>query len=187
MRSALDCCVCFNELSSVGNVPLILPCGHTLCEKCVAMIQGGKGSATCPECRAKIPPKRTPLKRNYQLMDAADEAASKRLRLFSDPQAPLTMLLEHAHGAQKGVEDRLPFVRDLLRHPWSTDDLQTALLRAVQHQDMDVCKLLLDPPGQNAACPDRALSSTAPGGPVHQLLTMSLCQRLDCSCQLCMM
>ena len=47
----LSCQICFEHFEVEGDhVPRILPCFHTLCEKCITgMIREGK--LTCPECR----------------------------------------------------------------------------------------------------------------------------------------
>ena len=46
-----NCSVCFELYAENGDhVPRILPCFHTLCEKCIKQLFRGR-SLTCPECR----------------------------------------------------------------------------------------------------------------------------------------
>ena len=49
----MSCQVCFEPYQSTGeHVPRILPCNHTLCEKCIGqLIQ--RSYIVCPECRAR--------------------------------------------------------------------------------------------------------------------------------------
>ena len=51
-----QCPVCFEEYREEAgdNVPRLLPCTHTVCEKCIAKLLWNK-SLTCPECRVKHP------------------------------------------------------------------------------------------------------------------------------------
>ncbi len=48
-----NCLVCFEEYAEVGHyVPRILPCHHTICEKCIlGLLPLGKIRLECPECR----------------------------------------------------------------------------------------------------------------------------------------
>ena len=48
-----NCPVCFDEYTETGDhIPKILPCSHTLCEKCLeVLIRNNK--IDCPECRVK--------------------------------------------------------------------------------------------------------------------------------------
>lgn len=51
----LECTICCEEFTLEGdNVPRILPCSHTLCEKCIKDILQG-GNVVCPQCRQKFP------------------------------------------------------------------------------------------------------------------------------------
>ena len=51
-----QCPVCFEEYREDpgDNVPRLLPCTHTVCEKCIVKLLWNK-SLTCPECRVKHP------------------------------------------------------------------------------------------------------------------------------------
>ncbi|KAK2156681.1 hypothetical protein LSH36_207g02001 [Paralvinella palmiformis] len=46
VQRALECCICLGEFSK----PRLLPCGHTLCSKCMFQLST-VGSIRCPECR----------------------------------------------------------------------------------------------------------------------------------------
>ena len=54
-----DCSVCFEKFTPEGkNVPRILPCSHTLCEKCIEDILDktmteDQGFLPCPQCQRK--------------------------------------------------------------------------------------------------------------------------------------
>ena len=49
----MSCSVCFELYSEIGNhVPRILPCYHSLCEKCIRQLISHK-KLECPECRSK--------------------------------------------------------------------------------------------------------------------------------------
>ena len=46
------CTVCFEHYQEKGkHVPRILPCFHTLCEKCISTLLKGTHTLECPECR----------------------------------------------------------------------------------------------------------------------------------------
>ena len=54
--SMMDCCVCFESYEEIGDhVPRLLPCSHTLCEKCLSNLITGGNSLNCPECRIRHP------------------------------------------------------------------------------------------------------------------------------------
>ena len=47
-----SCTVCFEHYQEKGkHVPRILPCFHTLCEKCISTLLKGTHTLECPECR----------------------------------------------------------------------------------------------------------------------------------------
>ena len=49
----LACQICLEDFEESGDhVPRILPCSHTLCEKCLKQLIQGK-FVHCPECRKK--------------------------------------------------------------------------------------------------------------------------------------
>ena len=50
-----NCSVCFEPYEEKGNhVPLILPCLHTFCEKCIEELVNQK-KLECPECKVLHP------------------------------------------------------------------------------------------------------------------------------------
>jgi len=49
-----DCPICFSSLA--GRPVKRLPCGHSVCTKCVVEIRAKGVSKTCPLCRAPLPP-----------------------------------------------------------------------------------------------------------------------------------
>ena len=51
----INCPVCFEEYRESGNnIPRILPCTHTVCQKCVEELLQNK-ELQGPECRVKHP------------------------------------------------------------------------------------------------------------------------------------
>ena len=58
----LECPICFEQFTSEGrNVPRMLPCTHTFCEKCIEGLQRSSEDCDvfeCPECKEKHPVKR---------------------------------------------------------------------------------------------------------------------------------
>ena len=50
-----NCLLCFEAYEEDGeHVPRMLPCHHTMCERCVADLLRGKTFVICPECRQKF-------------------------------------------------------------------------------------------------------------------------------------
>ena len=69
----LSCGICLEEYQNSGcHVPRLLPCTHTLCEKCLIELLGQQGGAklTCPECRTHhvAPPKQRSFPQNKYLL-----------------------------------------------------------------------------------------------------------------------
>ena len=53
---AMTCQVCFEDFTDRDeHVPRILPCSHTLCEKCLGQLIRGGTLLCCPECRLDNP------------------------------------------------------------------------------------------------------------------------------------
>ena len=54
LQFLLSCQICLEDFQEDGDlIPSILPCSHTLCERCLIQLLGGGGSFKCPECRAQ--------------------------------------------------------------------------------------------------------------------------------------
>ncbi len=54
MNDLTTCPVCFHEYKETGEyVPRMLPCTHTLCERCTLLLLGARYKLKCPECRRK--------------------------------------------------------------------------------------------------------------------------------------
>ena len=50
--TCISCTVCFEHYQEKGkHVPRILPCFHTLCEKCISSLLKDTHTLECPECR----------------------------------------------------------------------------------------------------------------------------------------
>ena len=51
----LSCGVCLEQYKeSAPHMPRILPCAHTLCERCLIQLLGGGAVLKCPECRTQL-------------------------------------------------------------------------------------------------------------------------------------
>ena len=48
------CAICLNE--HIVGAQITLPCGHSFCESCINRWRAAHSGATCPYCRAGIPP-----------------------------------------------------------------------------------------------------------------------------------
>ena len=54
LKEILACQICLEDFEEGGDlIPRILPCSHTLCERCLTQLLGGGSTLTCPECRAQ--------------------------------------------------------------------------------------------------------------------------------------
>ena len=54
LQFLLSCQICLEDFQEDGDlIPRILPCSHTLCERCLIHLLEGGGSFKCPECRAQ--------------------------------------------------------------------------------------------------------------------------------------
>ena len=54
LKEILSCQICLEDFQEDGDlIPRLLPCSHTLCQKCLIQLLGGGRSLICPECRAR--------------------------------------------------------------------------------------------------------------------------------------
>ena len=79
------CPVCWESYEETGDhIPRILPCTHTLCEKCVTILLGNQpGKLMCTECRATHPAKnqvRTFPQNKYVLIHIRRKKAEERTK-----------------------------------------------------------------------------------------------------------
>jgi hypothetical protein len=69
-ESFIECPICLEEYGEETKVPLLLPCGHTLCNSCISTITPSFGSILCPICRAVFPEsQRNELCKNFALLE----------------------------------------------------------------------------------------------------------------------
>ena len=47
------CPVCYEAFNTMENIPRIMPCSHTACEKCMKELLREDHGLVCPECRKK--------------------------------------------------------------------------------------------------------------------------------------
>ena len=81
-ENLLICGVCLEEYQHSGAcIPRLLPCTHTLCERCLIQLLGGGGGALeCPECKAKhaAPNKEKTFPQNKYLLTVIRRRESKK-------------------------------------------------------------------------------------------------------------
>ena len=74
-----NCPVCFDEDTETGDyIPRILPCFHTLCEKCLGQVVQND-ALDCPECRVRhtAPKGKTSFLQNKYVLAHLKKKASK--------------------------------------------------------------------------------------------------------------
>ena len=54
-KDDLTCQICFNEYNENVFKPMVLSCGHTICNNCLHGIKGEKNIIKCPICKKEIP------------------------------------------------------------------------------------------------------------------------------------
>ena len=87
----LCCQICLEDFQEDGAlIPRILPCSHTLCQKCLIQMLGVGGTLTCPECRTKhaAPGREKTFPQNKYLLEfirkksSKEEKESEKVRRF---------------------------------------------------------------------------------------------------------
>lgn len=51
---ACECPVCFNDFNEEQYIPLATTCGHTICQKCIKLLEGSASEYNCPLCRGTL-------------------------------------------------------------------------------------------------------------------------------------
>lgn len=64
IRPMWECGVCFEGYNEQQRRPLVLPCGHTLCQACVFSLQQQR----CPECKCSLNGRRHNLPTNIAVL-----------------------------------------------------------------------------------------------------------------------
>ena len=118
-----ECQICFEKYSDVGyQTPRILPCHHSLCERCIDRILGlGSGRfLECPECRVRHMVSENGGARNLQQNKyiLAHISAIKSVEAKIKAVTSLSVCKEH------GREESL-----FCRHPCEKPICQTCLLK----------------------------------------------------------
>ncbi len=65
----LSCKICFQQFSSSAVLPVVFPCGHTLCRPCAACLFSVHGKLFCPFDRREFPGCTDSLSVNYSLLE----------------------------------------------------------------------------------------------------------------------
>ena len=83
LQFLLSCQICLEDFEEDGDlIPRILPCSHTLCERClIQLLGGGGGSFKCPECRAQhvAPSKEKSFPQNKYLLTVIKRRESREV------------------------------------------------------------------------------------------------------------
>lgn len=72
----LSCKICFQQFSSSAVLPVVFPCGHTLCRPCAACLFSVHGKLFCPFDRREFPGCTDSLSVNYSLLEIIDSQLS---------------------------------------------------------------------------------------------------------------
>lgn len=64
------CKICFEVYTSEKRMPLVIPCGHTICAECLKSLRN-----QCPHCRTSF--QKSQAKRNYALLELLAEFVEK--------------------------------------------------------------------------------------------------------------
>ena len=72
MQALFECGICLDFYNVQQKKPMVMPCGHTLCEACAKQLEGGKDNFECPYCKVTHFTKVENLPINYQLLAAAE-------------------------------------------------------------------------------------------------------------------
>jgi hypothetical protein len=86
IQNLLKCGICNSNLSSCGNPPRILHCGHSLCTRCIKTLHecGSRNTIVCPYCRA--PTVASDVKKvitNYFVSDVLESVSKSDLTVSS--------------------------------------------------------------------------------------------------------
>lgn len=72
MGSPFECPICLNTFGGTENKPLIIPCGHTLCDECIELEDE---TIECPMCRQSFTDIKS-LPTNYALITDSVEVGN---------------------------------------------------------------------------------------------------------------
>ncbi|KAK3922282.1 Roquin-1 [Frankliniella fusca] len=89
-----DCDICFENFNELTRTPKILPCGHSVCLKCLQEI----GRNECPTCRAPFPVAFNSLPNNHSLLRLIESRRSGAGR----PPPPLSWCFSCSVAAAPG-------------------------------------------------------------------------------------
>ena len=78
------CSICFYAYDDGEHAPLILPCGHTMCQKCTDDILKSSGQCLCPQCRKPFNKGQT--SKNFELVRYISYVNKKAAKQASSSQ-----------------------------------------------------------------------------------------------------
>lgn len=64
-----ECLICRIEYNDKDRYPMVLSCGHTLCQECIKQISQKEPEVKCPKCKATL---EKYLAKNYELLSAIE-------------------------------------------------------------------------------------------------------------------
>jgi hypothetical protein len=108
IQNLLKCGICNSNLSSSGNPPRILHCGHSLCSKCVQTLHksGKHNTIVCPYCR--LPTVASDIKKvvtNYFVTDVLESVSKSDLTVSAhnskhDASKKASIVSKSSHRSQ---------------------------------------------------------------------------------------
>mmetsp|Transcript_87354 Transcript_87354/g.168081 ORF Transcript_87354/g.168081 Transcript_87354/m.168081 type:complete len:493 (-) Transcript_87354:282-1760(-) len=172
-RGQLSCSICFEHFPEPRRVPVLLECGHALCNECAFRVQ--RGSKRCPLCKATM---NKPLRPSRQLriamrfINATMELANiDQLARFEDLQEIHAAVLRYRSKAAEDLvlplhqalhEGNVERVAELLQRRINCNQLvngSSALHIAVSSRRFNLVQQLLDS-GANPALPNHSSAET---------------------------
>lgn len=108
IQNLFKCGICNSNLSSCGNLPRILHCGHSLCTKCVKTLHksGVHNTIVCPYCR--LPTLASDMKKivtNYFVTEVLESVSKSDLMVFAhkskhDPSKEASIVSKSSNRSQ---------------------------------------------------------------------------------------
>jgi hypothetical protein len=97
----MSCIICLEKYDLQRHLPVVLPCGHTVCEYCLKRLlpDGRPGLDKCPQrCSTRaLPVDRSKLKRNFELVSQLNATSTPVHRLLEGLNLTSSNLVLSAH------------------------------------------------------------------------------------------
>ncbi|XP_052121835.1 uncharacterized protein LOC113206912 [Frankliniella occidentalis] len=136
----MECDICMEDYDQGEHVPKMVPCGHTVCLKCLQK----SDKRECPTCRRAFKPAPKALPNNYnllRLMCQCDNNLTPVMMWCSECGAAATIECKH------GEHDILPVTKALRRHlqgvlPRASDQLEDLPDKCTSEQAVQAMTML---------------------------------------------